>query len=219
MQKSSIIQKRVVCLAVLLAGGCGMTRALPERVLRDRVVADIAGEPVTLRQVLVRASLAAGREVGPAEEEPVRAALEEEISHRIILREISQNPGYADEKPDIATVGAALERRCGGADGLRRLMDSLQLSETDLERILVQQAQVISFVRIHFSPFVFVSVEEARQYYTDVFVPRLGPGAVPPPFEAVQDKISEIVEQQKINAEFDSWLERQRQQLRVKILY
>jgi hypothetical protein len=216
MRRTTLIRWRTVWLAALLAAGGGAVDAAG-LALRDRVVADVAGEPVTLRQAVIMASLEAGREVDPSERELVAEALQHEITQVIIMRDIARNPSYEEEKPNEAAMRQALEQKCGGPDALLRLQERLQLSDAALDRFLLRQALAVAFVRLHFHPFVYVSEEEARQYYAEVFVPRLGSGAAPPDFESVQAKIVEILQQRKINAEFDQWLERQRQELKVKI--
>lgn len=217
MRRTIFIPWRTVWLAALLAA-CGGAVSPAGLTLRDRVVADVAGEPVTLRQVLVLASLEEGRLVDPSEKELVAAALQREITQVIIMRDIARNPSYEEEKPDETSIRQALEQKCGGPDALRRLREELQMSEAALDRYLLRQALAVAFVRLHFNPFVYVSEEEARKYYAEVFLPRLGAGAVPPDFESVQAKIVEILQQRKINAEFDQWMERQKRDLRVKII-
>ncbi len=217
MRRKTLTLWRTVWLAALLAAGGGAAGAAGLS-LRDRVVADVAGEPVTLRQVLILASLEAGRKVDPSEGGLVAAAVQREITQVIIMRDIARNPSYEEEKPDEAAMRQALEQKCGGPEALRRLQEELQLKDETLESFLQRQALAVAFVRLHFNPFVYVSEEEARKYYAEVFLPRLGAGAAPPDFESVQAKIVEILQQRKINAEFDQWLERQRKELRVKII-
>jgi len=217
MRRTTLIHWRAVWLAALLAAGGGAACAAG-LALRDRVVADVAGEPVTLRQVVIMASLVAGRKVDPSERELVAGALEHEITQVIIMRDIARNPSYEEENPDQAGMRQALEQKCGGPDGLRRLQEELRLSDAALDRFIHRQALTAAFVRLHFNPFVYVSEEEVRKYFAEVFVPRLGVGAVPPDFESVQEKLTEILQQRKINAEFDSWLERQKKELKVKLI-
>jgi hypothetical protein len=217
MRRTTLIRWRTVWLAALLAAGGGAACAAG-LALRDRIVADVAGEPVTLRQVVILASLEAGRKVDPSERELMAAALQHEITQVIIMRDIARNPSYEEETPDGAAMRQALEQKCGGPEGLRRLQEDLQMSDAALERFFLRQALAVAFVRLHFNPFVYVSEEEVRKYYAEVFVPRLGPGAVPPDFESVQQKIVEILQQRKINAEFDQWLERQKKELKVKLI-
>jgi len=94
------------------------------------------------------------------------------------------------------------------------------LSTSELRELIANQLEILKFMEFRVRPLVRVSRSEVEDYYTKTLTPQvLSQGQKPEPIEAVTPKIRELLVEQKMNREMDSWLANLRTQSRVKILW
>jgi SurA N-terminal domain len=99
------------------------------------------------------------------------------------------------------------------------LLASYDLDETTLHDEIKQQLQVLHFLDLRLKPTVRVDRDEIRDYYTTKLVPRLQTaGATVDPLDKVQEKIAEVLLQQKMTEVFDAWIANLRNQGNIHIL-
>ena len=87
-----------------------------------------------------------------------------------------------------------------------------------MQRGLLEQLALESFVDERFGPAVQVSDDEMRAYYTKRFVPAWEnekKGAAPP-FEEVRGEIGQLLRAQRADALLDSWLKEARGRIRIE---
>jgi hypothetical protein len=220
------MMRRALPILILLAGlgADGLLarsgEADPEAPLRlqDRVVAEVGGTPVTRRELLLVASLIEARVVAPDERPVLEAAMRRLADQLIIRQELLDSMGDAIMTVDTAAMAARIEAHCGGADKLAAIRTAFDVSPAEYERLVRLQALVVEFLRTYFRPFVVIAPEEITKFYTDELLPQLPPDVSIPPVEQVRSYIQQILEQRKINVEFENWIAQRRQEAQIRLM-
>ncbi|MBN2433089.1 MAG: hypothetical protein JXQ27_16580 [Acidobacteria bacterium] len=185
--------------------------------LINKVVADVGGNPITLREVRIVASLQKGRLVDRAETEILQESARLLLEQEIIWLEIADGnpPDNVDEAAqEIRNIFALA---AGGTDALEQLRTALGVTDAEWSSLLHRQARVMLYTAVQFSPMVYVAPEEIQRYYQTEFLPALDPDASVPPLDRFRDRIEEIIRQHKINRELADWLERRKLELNVRL--
>jgi hypothetical protein len=93
-------------------------------------------------------------------------------------------------------------------DGLR----AVGISDDDLRQLLTKQAEVLLLIDRRLRPEAVVEAPEIEAYYHSTFIPDLARQGQrqPPALSDVEDRIREILVQEKINRLLEAWLERLR---------
>ncbi len=63
-----------------------------------------------------------------------------------------------------------------------------------------------------------IAPEEITGFYNDELLPQLPPDTSIPPVEQVRAYIIQILEQRKINAEFNTWIAQRRAEAAIRII-
>jgi hypothetical protein len=189
----------------------------------DRIMATVNQDPVLASDVEDAAHIEALLQGKPATEivtADLRAAMERLID-RTLLRQ--QMPGMtaASDKPArdrIADIRAALPGAKSEAKW-SALLAAYGIDEQKLGRYLQDQFELMQFVDARLRPSTDVSWNEIQGYYNEKLLPELKQrGAAVEPLRSVQDRIREILLQQKIDAQLSIWLASLREQGRVSVL-
>jgi|GEM_PF-1026904 len=201
----------LLVLCLLLAG------PLVRAALLNKVVADVGGNPITLREVRMAASLQRGRLVDRAETELLQEAARLLVEQEIIWLQIAEGNTPANVSEAAQEIRNIYALAAGGSEALDRMRAELGITDEEWTSLLRRQARVMLFTAVQFSPMVYVAPEEVRRYYEEEFLPALDPDASIPPLERVRDRIQEIIRQHKINRELAEWLARRKEELNVRL--
>ena len=102
--------------------------------------------------------------------------------------------------------------------GLARHTGCLWSDEQQLRKSVEEQLQLMQFVDARLRHMASVSREEVEAYYQQKLLPELSRKAAPPePLDNVRSEIYELLLQQKIDAQLNSWLAGLREQAEVRI--
>jgi len=147
-----------------------------------------------------------------------RAAAERLIDQALISDEIEEG-GYA--RPGDSDVEALLNRirqeRFGGSDArLREALETYGLTEDQLRQQLLWQLEVLRFIDQRFRAGVLVTDDDVRSYYDQhrADLARQNPKAQS--FEALEPKIRQSLEGERVNQNFSQWLEETRRHDRIQ---
>ncbi len=140
------------------------------------------------------------------------------IDQSIIRDEIAAG-GYnrASDSEAENVLGQLRRDRFGGSDmRMRQALTQYGITEDQLRDQFLWQLTVLRFIDERFRPGVLVTNEEARSYYTAhrSELTRLYPRD--DSFEALEQKIRELLEGEKINQQFESWLDETRKSQRIE---
>jgi hypothetical protein len=147
-----------------------------------------------------------------------RKAAERLVDQTIIRNEIAGG-GYAratDSDTD-ALLKQIRRDRFGDLDSrLQQALERYGLSEQQLRDQLLWQLTVLRFINQRFRPGVLVSDEEVRSYYDQHRAALEREYPKDTSFNALQSKIRSSLEGERINQNFNQWLDESRKQNRVE---
>jgi len=141
------------------------------------------------------------------------------IEQNLIRQQIQQFPGTEVSVEAIATQIASIRDKLGGAERLEQTLTSLHVTEEELKKRVEWQLQVMKFVDYRFRQFVIVDQKEIRDYYNDNLLPALATKGIKdrPPLPEVEEKIREILTEEKLNLQLDEWLKSLKESASIEI--
>ncbi len=195
-------------LALLLPAGPVPAQEGGE-ILVDRLVAVVDDDPILLSDIRRLVGLGLVEDVsGEGEAELQRRVLDRLIDQRLRLREIERHD-FAPLPPD--EIERQLERIRSdfqGPDELQRHLEGLGLEEEGLRLLLARQLRVLVYIERRLSPRIFVTLEDIRTYYDGVLAPEMARrGQNAPPLEEVRDQIHDLLHEEQLNREIETWTE------------
>ena len=103
-------------------------------------------------------------------------------------------------------------QKYGGTEEFLAFLNSIGMNYQDFEKELREQLSIDAFIGLRFRPFVNVSLDEAENYYDEVYKPRFEKqGKQPPAFAIAFDDVqTEIIESQ-VQVQTRKWLQDLRQ--------
>lgn len=147
-----------------------------------------------------------------------REAAERLITQQIIRDEIVSGGYRRPPGSEAAQLESDLRRdRFGGSE--QRLEEALQrygLTEPELRDQLLWQLTVLQFINQRFRGSVVVTDEEVRSYYDEHLTDLRREHSKNSSFEALEPKIREKLEGDRINQAFNDWLDQARRSLPVE---
>jgi peptidyl-prolyl cis-trans isomerase SurA len=98
-------------------------------------------------------------------------------------------------------------------------LSSLGMTEAQVLSRLETQQHILTMVEERTSPAAAVEPQEIEEYYRKTLLPQLAKSTTerPPPLSQVQDKIREILVQQKINQLLAEWLTELKREQHVRV--
>ena len=187
---------------------------LPAAVVIDRIAVIVGKQAIKLSDINrdLRVTEFLNRQQPDLSPDARRKAAERLIDQAIIRNEI-QRGDYASAKP--AQVDAMLQQirqdRAGGSDArLRQELSRYGLTEDQLRVQLQWEFDVLAFIDQRFRPGVLVTDQDAKSYYDQhrAELQRAYPQLKT--YEAVAPKVRELLEQERLNQNFDQWLKQAR---------
>jgi hypothetical protein len=147
-----------------------------------------------------------------------RRAAERLIDQEIIRQEIitGQYKRPADSEADALEKDFAHDRFSDSESHLREALRKYGLSEAQLQSHFLWQLTVLRFIDERFRPGVLVTDEEVRAYYDEHLGELRRQYPQKAEFEALKDKIRETIEGERVNQEFDRWLQEARKRHRIE---
>ena len=147
-----------------------------------------------------------------------RKAAERLVDQEIIRQEVATGAyrRATDADADALTNQIRKDRWGGSEARFRAALSQYGLSEAALHEQLLWQLTVLRFIDQRFRPGVLVTDEEVRQYY-DTHISELrreNPGNSS--FEALAPKIRAVLEGERINQEFEAWLQQARKRNHIE---
>lgn len=160
------------------------------------------GEPITLSE----AEEAVALDPAGAALPDLRGAVENLIAARLMEREARRYPSDPPTRDEAEATFRALMERFGSMDGYRATLLRLGIREDYLRRRIERELVVDRYLERRFRPLVRVSQQEVQEYYREVLLPDLPPGASPP-LERVEDSIRRILEERDLNRRISAWVD------------
>ncbi len=194
----------------------------------DKTVATVSDgvrtELITYSDLMWQLALVPGVPLDPAMSDDLNRALQVVIRQRLISLEAERLPSA---EPTEAEVNAEIDRILAvfptPAEFVRRL-NSVGFSSIDdenFQRMMLQRVAIEKYLDFRFRSFVVITPGDESAYYRDVFVPdfrRRNPGIVVPELEDVRAQINQILTEQKVESDIESFLDNARDRAEIVIL-
>ncbi|HEX5758806.1 MAG TPA: hypothetical protein VF121_06390 [Thermoanaerobaculia bacterium] len=214
MDRPGLLHAAVWVLATLLAAAARAqeTPASAPYTLRDRILAVVDEDPILASDLerVIALGLAV-REPGESQEAFRRRVLEGLVDQRLRAHEIDR---FGLGQVDVELVDehvAEIRSRFESEEAFRRRLAELELDREGLRQLVARQLSVLEYVNERLAVRVFVALDEINLYYEQVLAPQLrAQGAPVPPIEEVREDIRELLREQRLNQEIETWTEQLR---------
>jgi peptidyl-prolyl cis-trans isomerase SurA len=190
----------------------------------DRSIAVVNNHLVTwsdLDEQMRFEALENGRPLNDLGETERREAFEHLVQYRI-LRDQMQGiaPATSPEvESRIAEVRAGWQMAQDDAKW-NATLTRYGLSKDELKELVTNQIEILKFMEFRVRPLVRVTRKEVEEYYSKILAPQvMAQGQSPEPVEQMTPKIRELLVEQKMNREMDTWLANLRAQSQVQVLW
>ncbi|HWE52190.1 MAG TPA: hypothetical protein VG273_20515 [Bryobacteraceae bacterium] len=199
-----------------------LSSALQGPVVIDRIAVVAGKHPIKTSDIdrEVRLTEFLNREPLSLTPERKKKTAERLIDQAIMRNEIATGSyRRASDSEASALVEQIRKDRFGGSDAqLRRALSQYGLTEEELLAQFVWQLTVLRFIDQRFRPGVLVTDEEVRAYYEkhQSELARQYPRVHT--FEALEPEIRNTLTAQKVDAEFDEWLDGARKREHIEYL-
>ena len=187
----------------------------------DRIVATVNHRPILASDLDDETHFEALQQGKPAAglDSERRAVLNRIIERELIAQQIAEAFEPSAESLDKQELEIRKLYSAQTDQQWKDLLASYSLDEGSLREQIKLQLQVVHFLDVRLRPTVRVDRDEINDYYQSNLVPKLkSAGALVEPVEKVQDKIAELLIQQKITEVFNAWITNLRNQGSIQIL-
>jgi hypothetical protein len=160
----------------------------------------------------------------PAETQHSPAALERLIDRVLLMQQMAQLNFRAPAPELIAqhlkSVKAQLPAsKTETSAAWKQTLAAYGIPQDDFAQIVTDQANVLRFIDVRFRSNARISQFEIDNYYRDTFVPEFqkqSPGKTPPPLRQVQQKIQQILTEQRVTEGLNSFVQSLRTQAVIR---
>jgi parvulin-like peptidyl-prolyl isomerase len=187
--------------------------------LQDRVLAVVDEDPILASDVdrVIKLGLQPPNP-GESDEQFRRRVLNSLIEERLRFHEIDR---YGLEQVPVADIEKAVAKvRAGFKDeaSFQKALKEVGLTPKGLSQLMARQLLVLTYVDERLGPRVFVTFDDINKYYRTVLAPEMQKRGQPvPPLEDVREDIREVLKQQKLTQELQTWTEELRAKADVVI--
>lgn len=139
---------------------------------------------------------------------PAENVLQDRINHHLVLQQISKQPPQSVAPERAQEIVDSYVQKYGGTEEFLVFLHSIGMNYEDFDRELREQLSIQAFVTLRFRPFVNVTIEEAEQYYDDVYKRRFELAGQPVPSFAISfDQIQQEMVESRVHERTAAWLE------------
>ena len=215
---------RFISAAVLVA----LAASITAQEIVDKTVATVSDgvrtELITYSDLMWQIALVPGVPLNPASSEDLNQSLQILLRQRLIALEAERLPSA---EPTAEEINAEINRILAGftssSDFVRRLnsVGFSSVSDENFQRMMRQRVAIEKYLDFRFRSFVVITPNDEEIYYRDRFVPdfrRRNPGIVVPELSNVRERINEILTEQKVESDIESFLDNARNRAEIVIL-
>lgn len=156
----------------------------------------------------------------PADLETLARVRDRLIEQKLLAEEAAtQGSEPQDPPPNATELLAEVRRRFASEEAFGTALRSLGMDAEHIAARIANQEKVLLMIEQRFRPSAWPERAEIEAYYRETFIREFkqrstGP---PPPLNAVENKIREILVEEKINHLLEAWLEEMKSTHRVKV--
>jgi hypothetical protein len=185
----------------------------------DRLLVAVNGTVITEGDLYIARSLKMLMAYGePTDPVPPEEELNRFIELELIRQEMRNLNVATEDEESVDAMMKELHDRYGGEEGLLGQLEKIGVQESELVSFLRLEFSIWKFVEFRFQPFApGVSAKDIEDHYNETYVPQLRElGLEIPPLEAVSAEIEGILVEEQINADLDQWIQDTRRNSRIE---
>lgn len=178
-----------------------------KNVPKDKVLAVVDEDPVLASDVerVVKLGLQPPNP-GETADQHRKRVLNSLVEERLRFHEIDR---YGLEQVPVDEIEKAVAKvRAGFKDeaSFQKAIKEVGLTPKGLHQLMARQLLVLTYVDERLGPRVFVTFDDINKYYRTVLTPEMQKKGQPtPPLEDVREDIREVLKQQKLTQELQTW--------------
>lgn len=148
-------------------------------------------------------------------------ALQRLIEQTLIRQQIRQFPGVDVTDDEIDAQLAEMQKKAGGAAAWTKALEEHGVALEPLRERVRWQLEVMRFIDYRFRQFIVVDSNEIEAYYKSQFLQDLRQRGVQPqlPLAEVEEKIREILTEEKLNVQVEEWLASLRTSAAIEVFH
>lgn len=154
-------------LAPAIAGVvCLLLTAQPApAVVIDRIAIIVNGDVVTQSELTAVEQLGLHVSALPDQDN----VIQERIDHHLVLQQVAKQPPLAIPPEKVQETIDAFVKKYGGTEELLVFLNSIGMNYQDFETEVREQLSIQAFITQRFRPFADVTIDQAQQYYDEVY--------------------------------------------------
>ena len=201
---------------------------VPAQVIVDRSVATVSDgvrtELITYSDLLWQLALQPGASIDQPTSEELNRALQLQINQRLIALEAERLPREAPTDAEVnKAIAELLSFFPSTAEFEQRLrkVGFTSVKDDNFVNIMRQRLSIDKYLTFRFRSFTVITPEELVRYYNQTYVPdfrKRYPGVVVPTFAEKQAEITNILTEQKVAANIETFLDEAKRRAEVVIL-
>jgi hypothetical protein len=220
----------ILCITTFLLIFTSLHTKIYSQEVVDKTIATISdgvskAELITYSDLLWQLALEPNTPLNPPTSDDLNRALQTLINLRLFALEAKRLPSAAPNKERIDVEIRRISAKFTSAEELRTRLQTVGFDSTadeNFQSMMRERVAIEKYIDFRFRSFVIVTPDEEKKYYRDVFTPdfrRRNEGLLLPPFEDVQAKIHEILEEQKVEADIEKFLDDAKRRAEIVILF
>jgi hypothetical protein len=185
----------------------------------DRLLVAVNGTVITEGDLYITRNLRKLMAYGePMDSVPPEEELNRFIDLELIRQEMRNLNVATEDEESVDAMMKELRDRYDGEEGLLRQLEKIGIQESELVSFLRLEFSIWKFVEFRFQPFApGVSSKDIEDYYNKTYVPQLRElGLEIPTLEAVSAEIEGILVEEQINTDLNQWIQDTRRNSRIE---
>jgi parvulin-like peptidyl-prolyl isomerase len=180
----------------------------------DRIAAIANDDVITQSEVSAMEKLQLNVSGLPKAETP----LVDRINHHLVIQQIHRQPPPTVTPEMIRDTVESFTRDHGGNEELLVFLNSIGMNYEDFENELREQLSIREFINLRFRPFVNVKIEEAEDYYNNVYKPEYeAEGKSAPAFAESFETIQSVLAASRVLERTKEWLDQLKKEASVYV--
>jgi len=194
----------------------------------DRSVATINDgvrtEIITYSDLLWQLALQPGTPIDPPTQDDLNRALQTLINQRLFALEAQRIPRAAPTDEEIkAEVKDLISRFPSPAEFESRLnrVGFTSVTDDNFEQIIAERLSIKKYLDFRFRSFIVITPADEEKYYRDIYTPefrRRYPGVVIPSLEDKRVEIRNILTEDKVSQQIETFLDEAKRRVEVVVL-
>lgn len=145
-------------------------------------------------------------------------ALMDRINHHLLIQQIHRQPPPTVTPEMISGSIDSFTKEHGGDEELLIFLNSIGMNYEDFENELREQLSIREFINLRFRPFVNIKIEEAEDYYNNVYKPEYeAEGKSAPSFAESFETIQSVLASSRVLERTKEWLDQLKKEASIYI--